>query len=138
MRNTITAIAAVLCTGFAGAQSLYETRQVGIPEDLNGNPQPSHSLEGYSMFVITPPPPKRLALHDLVTIIVNETSRSSRTQSLETDKEYRAEAQLARFPSLSDLIETSSSPATRTPTTCLISRRATSSRARVSTSGLTD
>jgi flagellar L-ring protein precursor FlgH len=95
----------LLGAGIAQGQSLYETRQVGIPEDLNGTPQPSQSLEGYSMFVITPPPPKRLALHDLVTIIVNETSRSSRSQSLETDKEYTSEAQLARFPSMSDFFE---------------------------------
>ena len=106
MRNyAAIAVALLLSAGISQGQSLYDTRQVGIPEDLNGNPQPSESLEGYSMFVITPPPPKRLALHDLVTIIVNETSRSTRTQSLETEKEYTAEAQLARFPSLSDLIE---------------------------------
>ena len=99
-------IVALFGTGAASSQSLYDTRHIGVPEDLNGNPQPSQSLEGYSMFVITPPPPKRLALHDLVTIIVNETSRSTRTQSLETDKEYESTARLTRFPSLADLIET--------------------------------
>ena len=104
-RTIATLVAAFLGTGVACGQSLYDTRQIGVPEDLNGNPQPSQSLEGYSMFVITPPPPKRLALHDLVTIIVNETSRTTRTQSLETDKRYISTARLARFPSLSDLIE---------------------------------
>lgn len=88
-----------------GAQSLYDTRPVGVPEDINGIAIPSESLSGYSMFVITPPPPKRLEMHDLVTIIVNETSRAERSQTLETEKEYNADARLTRFPSLADLIE---------------------------------
>lgn len=89
----------------SSAQSLYENRPVGIPVDTHGNAVPSESLAGYSMFVITPPPPKRLQMHDLVTIIVNETSRAERSQTLETEKEYKATARLTRFPSLSDLIE---------------------------------
>lgn len=94
----------VLC-GAAGAQTLYDNRIIGVPTDLHGNALPSESLTGYSMFVITPPPPKRLEMHDLVTIIVNETSRAERSQTLETEKEYTADARLTRFPSLADLIE---------------------------------
>jgi len=105
MKRQLLALSAALCTGHACAQSLYETRPVGVPEDINGNAMPSESLSGYSMFVIVPPPPKRLEMHDLVTIIVNETSRAERSQSLETDKEYSASAELTRFPSLAELIE---------------------------------
>lgn len=99
------ALSLLLTTSGAHAQSLYENRTVGVPTDLHGNALPSESLTGYSMFVITPPPPKRLEMHDLVTIIVNETSRAERSQSLETEKEYEASSRLTRFPSLSDLIE---------------------------------
>lgn len=105
MKRQLLALTAALCTGHATAQSLYESRPVGVPEDINGNAMPSESLSGYSMFVIVPPPPKRLEMHDLVTIIVNETSRAERSQSLETDKEYSASAELTRFPSLAELIE---------------------------------
>ncbi len=103
-----TLCAAIVCAlaSQTGAQSLYESRPVGVPEDINGTAMPSESLSGYSMFVIVPPPPKRLEKHDLVTIIVNESSKATRSQSLETDKEYNASARLTRFPSLADLIET--------------------------------
>ncbi|HED52942.1 MAG TPA: hypothetical protein ENJ00_01915 [Phycisphaerales bacterium] len=94
-----------LCTWSANAQDLYSTRPVGTPVDHNGVEQASQSLSGYSMLVITPPPPKQLRLHDLVTIIVNETSRATRTQSLDTKKDYKANVRLSQFPSLADLIE---------------------------------
>ncbi len=105
MKRTLFVALSLVITGFAGGQSLYENRTVGVPTDIHGNAQPSESLTGYSMFVITPPPPKRLEIHDLVTIVVNEVSRASRSQSLETEKDYQSEARLSRFPSLSDLIE---------------------------------
>ncbi len=105
MIKHIIALALGVLAGRAGAQSLYENRPVGVPQDINGIAMPSESLSGYSMFVIVPPPPKRLEMHDLVTIIVNETSKSTRSQSLQTDKTYSADARLSRFPSLAALIE---------------------------------
>lgn len=106
MRNaTLFGLTLMVLSGAAGAQTLYDNRIIGVPTDLHGNALPSESLTGYSMFVITPPPPKRLEMHDLVTIIVNETSRAERSQTLETEKEYTADARLTRFPSLADLIE---------------------------------
>lgn len=95
----------IALTGTASAQSLYDNRPIGIPQDSNGTAMPSESLTGYSMYVITPPPPRRLALHDLVTIIVNETSRSERSQSLETESDYSANVELTRFLDLAELIE---------------------------------
>jgi len=98
-------ILAAITAAHTHAQSLYDTRPVGIPEDIHGNATPSESLEGYSMFVIVPPPPKRLEMHDLVTIIVNETSKAERSQTLDTKKDYSATAELTRFPSLAEFIE---------------------------------
>ena len=105
MKSIVAIAAALSLAGSAGAQSLYESRPVGVPQDVNGIAQPSESLVGYSMFVIAPPPPKRLEVHDLVTIIVNETSRSSRSQSLETEKDYSSNVNFDAFLSLSDLVE---------------------------------
>ena len=105
MKRCTLALTLAAIASHTSAQSLYETRPVGVPEDINGNAMPSESLSGYSMFVIVPPPPKRLEMHDLVTIIVNETSKAERSQTLDSKKDYSANAQLARFPSLADLIE---------------------------------
>lgn len=105
MKTTLAVSMVLMLAGVTQGQSLYESRQVGVPQDINGNPQPSESLVGYSMFVIAPPPPKRLEVHDLVTIIVNETSRATRTQSLETEKEYANEMNFEAFLSLADLAE---------------------------------
>ncbi|MEO1583010.1 MAG: flagellar basal body L-ring protein FlgH [Planctomycetota bacterium] len=94
-----------LVCGAAHSQSLYSPGQVGVPIDERGEQSPARSLVGYSMFVITPPPPREIQRHDLVTIIVNQTSQSLREQSLETEKQYDAEYRLAQFLQLNRLLE---------------------------------
>ncbi|MEL6797757.1 MAG: hypothetical protein AAFO89_13165, partial [Planctomycetota bacterium] len=74
--KVFTTIAATLVTSVAGAQSLYSPGNVGIPVNSRGEPEPAASLIGYSMIVITPPPPREIQRHDLITIIVNQTSQS--------------------------------------------------------------
>ncbi|MEO1717933.1 MAG: flagellar basal body L-ring protein FlgH [Planctomycetota bacterium] len=103
--KVITTIATAFITAVAGAQSLYSPGNVGIPVNSRGEPEPAASLVGYSMIVITPPPPREIQRHDLITIIVNQTSQSRREQTLETEKEYNAEARLAQFLQLNRLLE---------------------------------
>ncbi len=83
----------------AAAQSLTKQGPWAFPEDINGNAMPSESPG--SACLSSFPAPKRLEMHDLVTIIVNETSRAERSQSLE-NKEYSAAAELSTFPSLAE------------------------------------
>lgn len=63
------------------------------------------ALEGLSMFVVTPVPPKRYGKHDLVEIIVNESSAQKFTQTSDHKKDYNLTAELSKFPSLKALIE---------------------------------
>ena len=98
-------VAGAQLAGAASAQSLYASDTVGVPTNSRGEPEPAASLVGYSMLVITPPPPREIQRHDLITIIVNQTSQATREQSLETEKEYNAEARLAQFLQLNRLLE---------------------------------
>ncbi len=45
-------------------------------------------LEQLSVMAIKPPRPREFKMHDLVTIIIDETSRQEAEQSLKTDKKY--------------------------------------------------
>lgn len=89
----------------AAAQSLYSSDNVAVPINQRGEPEPAASLIGYSMLVITPPPPREIQRHDLITIIVNQTSQALREQTLETEKEYDAQVRLAQFLQLNRLLE---------------------------------
>lgn len=99
------AAAAVAIAVSCDAQSLYTPGNVGVPTNQRGEPEPAASLVGYSMLVITPPPPREIQRHDLITIIVNQASQARREQTLETEKEYDAEVRLAQFLQLNRLLE---------------------------------
>jgi flagellar L-ring protein precursor FlgH len=104
VQRVVGAAAALLAVN-TSAQSLYTPGAIGVPVNQRGEPEPAASLIGYSMLVITPPPPREIQRHDLVTIIVNQTSQALREQTLETEKEYDAEVRLAQFLQLNRLLE---------------------------------
>lgn len=64
----------------------------------------SQALTGYSMFVVTPPPPKKYAKHDPVEVIVNESSVQKIAQKYDNKKDYDFAAELKQFPSMEALI----------------------------------
>ncbi len=66
-----------------------------------------HALRDSSMFAVAPPEPRKFALHDLISIVVHETSTARSSQSLEADKEYDLHGGIPRFPSftLADLLD---------------------------------
>ncbi|MCW5769544.1 MAG: flagellar basal body L-ring protein FlgH [Phycisphaeraceae bacterium] len=86
------------------AQSLFVT-QVNVPVDAKGEPDPGAHLRGTSLMFIEPPKPREFAIHDLVTIIVEETTKSEASQTLETEKKYDMNGALTQFPSLRHLLE---------------------------------
>jgi flagellar L-ring protein precursor FlgH len=88
----------------ASAQSLFVT-PVEIPIDAKGEMDPGAHLRGTSLLYIEPPKPTEFAVHDLVTIIVEETTRSEASQTLETNKTYDINAAMEQFPSLRHLLE---------------------------------
>jgi flagellar L-ring protein precursor FlgH len=58
-----------------------------------------------SLFAVTAPPPRKYGKHDLVEVIVNESSVQNLAQVVDTKKDYNLTAELSKFPSLKSLIE---------------------------------
>lgn len=114
MRRWIVVGTLGLWAGPSPGQSLFlaEDRP---PMNAAGRPDFTASLQGYSLLFVEPPKPKVFKLHDQITIIINETSRSQSKQKLDTKKDYRLNAALKEFPDLALLLEgvlesTTSSP----------------------------
>jgi len=83
-------------SGSLMAQAIRQATVVG------GSP----SVSAVSLFDVPPPEPRTFAKHDLVQIIVRETSRSLSTQELDTEKTFEIAGEIAAFPNLqlSDLL----------------------------------
>ena len=65
----------------------------------------SPAIAAASFGAVAAPAPQTFAVHDLITIIIREDTRTAFSSSLETEKESTHEAEIAEFPrfSLSDL-----------------------------------
>lgn len=100
--------AAVLMAGTAGtlhAQSLF-MRQPTPPASENELPRdPAGTLAGVSLLAVQAPKPKTYAVHDQVTIVIDENSKQTSDQKLDTKKDYSIKAALDKFPSLEHLLE---------------------------------
>lgn len=104
-RAALVASAAMLLLAPAAfGQSLF-LAPAEMPIDPKGAPDPGAYLRAASLMYIEPPKPREFAVHDLVSIIIEETTRSEAKQSLETEKSYDMNGALAKFPSLRHLIE---------------------------------
>lgn len=57
----------------------------------------SHTLRDSSLFVVPPPRPREFALHDLVQIVVQETSNARSRAKLDTEKEYALKGKIAKW-----------------------------------------
>lgn len=110
LRRLLLPVAALL-TSAAGqhaiAQSLLEDS--GEPElasmPLVAGPSTAENLKGVSLFAVVPPKPKSFKKHDLVEVIINESSVSKMEQTLDIKKNYSLAAELSKFPSLRHLLE---------------------------------
>ncbi len=79
----------------ASAQSLFAQPPAPIPPGFSGHvPDAASSLYGVSMFAVQPPKPRQYKVHDLVTIIVEETVKQTAQQETKADKTYSNNAQL--------------------------------------------
>lgn len=61
----------------------------------------NHALRRASMFAIAPELPRTFQRHDLVQIIVREQSEARSRHEVETDKDYRLQGAIPRFPQFS-------------------------------------
>jgi flagellar L-ring protein precursor FlgH len=67
---------------------------------------PAHALRSMSLFAIAPPQPRTYQVHDLVQIIVRETSQAKSSQDLTTKKNFETSAEIGDWPNfnLTDLL----------------------------------
>jgi flagellar L-ring protein precursor FlgH len=101
---TVAAGALAAPVTMAAAQSLY-LRKPKVALNERGEVDSGAMLKEVSMTYIDPPKPKTFKIHDQVTIIVDETSRESSKQTLDTKKDYDNSAALTKFPSLEALLD---------------------------------
>lgn len=90
---TITFLASVgIFSSYASAQSLFLAQQEIAPSDEPTAPM--LSIEQVSLVYVEPPEPRVIQKHDIITIIIDETSSMTSSQKLETEKESSGDAQL--------------------------------------------
>jgi len=90
-----TAACVLLLTPACMAQSLYTMIPPPPPPGTEGRGiDAAATLQGASLYAVQPPRPRTYKQHDLVTIIVDESSRQNAEQSLKTDKKYNTSADL--------------------------------------------
>ncbi|MCG3123703.1 MAG: Flagellar L-ring protein [Phycisphaerales bacterium] len=88
----------------AQAQSLFQ-RPSEVPIGADGKPDVQAPLREASLTYTEAPPPRQVQINDLVTIIIDETSKQKSEQSLDTEKKYDWAAAIEKFPSLKKLID---------------------------------
>ncbi len=88
----------------SASSNLLVNTPVSPPLDVDIEP---HALRSVSMFAVLPPQPRKFREHDLVQIVVRESSRTERTQELDTKKSDQITAQVNAWPRfrLEDMLE---------------------------------
>ncbi len=97
-QHTAAVVAALCGAAFAQSSSLYLAESSPPPQidGVNQNP----FMEQASYLAVTIPEPRTFSTHDLVTIIVRESSSSKLESELETEKALTAEGEVTSFPML--------------------------------------
>jgi flagellar L-ring protein precursor FlgH len=90
--------------GDSASSSLLVTTPIELPPPVTNDPP--HALRMTSMFAIAPPKPRTFQVHDLVQIIVRETSEAKSSQDLQTKKDSKLDGKVGAWPNfnLSDLL----------------------------------
>ncbi|GIW74921.1 MAG: hypothetical protein KatS3mg103_1443 [Phycisphaerales bacterium] len=73
------------------------------PEPVAGDP--AEPIYAVSLFAVRPPQPRTFQRHDLITIIINESSTQESEQTVATSKEIDGSGSLGATLSLDDLLE---------------------------------
>jgi len=94
-------IGALAAAGAAPGQTLFQAGADAAPaaEDQ------AAPLYGYSLVAVRPPEPREFLKHDLVTIVIRESSRVQREQTLETEKDHNLEVELIKLQALQQFLE---------------------------------
>jgi flagellar L-ring protein precursor FlgH len=90
--------------GSAFGQSLFLVSDHG-PADAFGLSQPLVAPSQVSLLWVPEPEPRVFQKHDIITILIDEVSSQTSSQSLETEKESSSSASLNAMLSLAKLLE---------------------------------
>ncbi len=98
MMMAVCAGGALACASVcAWGQSLFHEPVDVVDDSIE---DPAEPLYAVSLFAIEPPKPREFAPHDLVTIVVVETSNMKHEQKLDADKEYELDTMRLQIPEL--------------------------------------
>jgi len=101
---TVAVVVGCVIVGHAAGQSLFlrgEPAGAGAPGEA-GEYSP---LRGASLMYVEAPKAREYRAHDIITIIVDEVSKQSSQQTLDTKKDYNLKNSLNQFPSLPQLLQ---------------------------------
>ena len=106
MIRRILSVVVFIASGEAMAQNLYLSQPTPMPVGTEGQrPDPATPLYNVSLTAVVPPPPRSFKVHDLVTIIIEETSRQSADQNAKSDKTYNVDATINSVLDPMELLE---------------------------------
>ena len=74
---------------------IVQAEQLAVPEDTE-----PHALRSVSLFAVSTPEDRIFQRHDLIQIIVRETSRARSKHELETDKETKLNGRISAWPDI--------------------------------------
>lgn len=93
----------------AQSSSLYLQENVTpVTPQANRNGQPSllsPAIARASFTAVALPEPRKYAKHDLITIIVRESTENDSKSSLDTEKDSNLTGELSQFPNIAELIK---------------------------------
>lgn len=96
----------LIAAPMASAQSLFAQPPAALPIGVAGRtPDAAGSLYGVSMFAVQPPKPHQYKMHDLITIVIDETVKQSAQQETKADKDYTKTATLNSVIDFKKLLE---------------------------------
>lgn len=117
--------ASVLLCGLSGGamaqtSSLYVEPVTVAPQTvvdtrLHRDARLAPAVAAMSFTSVLPPEPRTFAVHDLVTIIVRESSEADSTASLETEKDVQFSTEFKQFLDLAELLQLRVQPANVAP-----------------------
>ncbi|MCH8151957.1 MAG: flagellar basal body L-ring protein FlgH [Planctomycetes bacterium] len=91
----------------SATSSLLATATAMVSDDNRSDAAEPHALRDVSMFAVASPESREFQKHDLIQIVVRETSRVDTRQRLDAEKEYSIDGSIPRWPALSlrDLLD---------------------------------
>ncbi len=81
--------------------SLLATATATVANAGRSDAAEPHALRDVSMFAVASPESREFQKHDLIQIVVRETSRVDTRHRLDAEKEYKIDGKIAKWPDLS-------------------------------------